>query len=343
MKRVAGTSVGVDYHTNSLRVTVMNSDGDTLVNRAIANDIVEFVRLVSRYGPVESVAVEASTGSAAFADAVKQLTGWRVKQCHPGYVHRMKANPDKSDKSDADLVCDLNRVGYLPEVWLAPAWIRHLRELVRYRQQLVAESTSLKLRVQAVRRNLRLKCPESSLWTKAGQAWLRGVLKDMPEHTAWVVKEHLEQLTEISKRIAASEARITKALVNDADMKKLLQEKGIGLVTAAILRAEIGDFHRFKSGKQLSRFCGYSPRNASSGERQADAGLIKAGNDNLRAVMLQAAHSLRLHNLRWRELSLKMQKEGKHPCVIVAAIANRFLRGLYYRMTRPEEELKAAA
>ena len=38
-----------------------------------------------------------------------------------------------------------------------------------------------------------------------------------------------------------------------------------------------------------------------------------------------------------------MQKEGKHPCVVVAAIANRFLRGLYYRMTLPEEELKAAA
>ena len=50
MKRVAGTSVGVDYHTNSLRVTVMNSDGERLVNRPIANDIEEFVRLVSRTG-----------------------------------------------------------------------------------------------------------------------------------------------------------------------------------------------------------------------------------------------------------------------------------------------------
>ena len=52
----------------------------------------------------------------------------------------MEANPDKSDKSDADLVCDLNRVGYLPEVWLAPEWIRDLRAVVRYRQQLVAQS-----------------------------------------------------------------------------------------------------------------------------------------------------------------------------------------------------------
>ncbi len=41
-----------------------------------------------------------------------------------------------------------------------------------------------------------------------------------------------------------------------------------------MLRAEIGRFDRFGSGKQLARFCGLSPRNASSGTRQADAGLV---------------------------------------------------------------------
>ena len=54
-------------------------------------------------------------------------------------------------------------------------------------------------------------------------------------------------------------------------MQKLLTMSGIGLVTAVTLRAEIGRFDRFRTGKQLARFCGLSPRNASSGQRQASA------------------------------------------------------------------------
>ena len=49
----------------------------------------------------------------------------------------MKSSPDKSDYSDGQLIADLTRVGYLPRVWLAPAYIRELRQLVNHRQQLV--------------------------------------------------------------------------------------------------------------------------------------------------------------------------------------------------------------
>ncbi|MFM9089489.1 MAG: hypothetical protein ACKOPT_15400, partial [Cyanobium sp.] len=48
----------------------------------------------------------------------------------------MRHNPDKTDKSDGFLLSDLNRVGYLPEVWLAPEEIQDLRTMVRYRKLL---------------------------------------------------------------------------------------------------------------------------------------------------------------------------------------------------------------
>jgi len=73
----------------------------------------------------------------------------------------------------------------------------------------------------------------------------------------------------------------------------LMSVPGIGFLTAITIRAEIGRFDRFVSGKQLSRFCGLSPRNASSGERQADAGMIKAGRSQLR-VVLAGWHALSL-------------------------------------------------
>ncbi len=60
-------------------------------------------------------------------------------------------------------------------------------------------------------------------------------------------------------------------------VKKLMSLEGIGLITAVTMRAEIARFDRFDSGKQLSRYCGVTPRNASSGTKQADAGLVRAG------------------------------------------------------------------
>lgn len=75
-----------------------------------------------------------------------------------------------------------------------------------------------------------------------------------------------------------------------------------------------------------------SPRNASSGQRQADAGLIKAGNSQLRAVLIQAAHRLILHHPRWAELAGQLREAGKPTNVIVAAVANRWIRWLYHQM-----------
>ena len=83
-----------------------------------------------------------------------------------------------------------------------------------------------------------------------------------------------------------AEQRIEDEVADDAVVRKLREQSGIGLITAATMRAEIAQFERFQTGKQLARFCGLSPRNASSGERQADAGLIKAGNQGLRAVLI---------------------------------------------------------
>ena len=92
---------------------------------------------------------------------------------------------------------------------------------------------------------------------------------------------------------------------------------------------------RFDTGKQLARFCGVTPRNASSGARQADAGLIKAGNPALRQVLIEQAHRLiRLHRGQWGKLAAGMLLRGKPKNVVVAAVANRWVRWLYYEMKR---------
>jgi transposase len=106
-------------------------------------------------------------------------------------------------------------------------------------------------------------------------------------------------------------------------------------VTAWVLRAEIGRFDRFRNGKQLARFCGLSPRNASSGERQADGGLVQAGHRQLRATLMEAAHRLIRFDPHWRMFADRLLRKGKPKCVVVAAAGNRWIRWLFYQM-QPE-------
>ena len=164
--------VGLDYHKDSIQVCIMDSTGKMLANRACANDSNALALMVAFFGDELEAAIEACSGSADIADELITKHGWSVALAHPGYVNRMKQSPDKTDYTDARMLADLVRVGYLPKVWLAPQDVRQLRTLVRYRQQLVNERRATKLRVTALLREHRVDAGKLRRWTRAWLAWL---------------------------------------------------------------------------------------------------------------------------------------------------------------------------
>ena len=333
---------GLDYHKDGVQVCVMDRTGKVLLNRRYANSWNEIAAAVSRYGGRVQAAIEACTGAANLARQLAEQAGWNISLGHPGFVARMKQNPDKSDFSDARMLADLVRVGYLPKVWLAPDQIVELRRLVRFRQQLVQARTRVKLRIRALLRDERLL-----LSTEAGNAWTKGwltLLRDYPrlrETSRWIMNQNLDELTNLVGRIREVEQRIEREVADDALVLKLREQSGIGLITAATMRAEIAQFERFHTGKQLAKFCGLSPRNASSGEKQADAGVIKAGNKGLRTVLIEAGHRLLRLDDRWRALGAKLSAKGKPKSVVIAAVTNRWIRWLFHQM-QPEQLATAA-
>lgn len=323
--------VGLDYHQYSVQVCVLDSSGNIIQNATRPNDWSEVARVVPEGGRVFA-AVEACCGAADFADELSSHTDWSVHLAHPGYVARIKQSPDKTDWADAKLLADLERVGYLPKVWLAPESIRELRRLVRYRQQQVNHRRNVKLRIRALLRDQRAKAPAGiNPWTKAWREWAESC-PEIGENSRWILTEHFAEVELLKQKIRNIEKRLTSFLADDLVAIKLLEQSGVGLVTAATLRAEIGRFDRFRSGKQLARFCAVTPRNASSGQRQADAGLIKAGNRELRRVLIEAAQRLKQLDEYWGEFADRMKERGKPSNVITAAVANRWIRGLYYEM-----------
>jgi transposase len=333
--------VGLDYHKDSIQACIMDPGGKILANRRCPNQVEGLVRLVATFGDDVHAAVESCTGAAALADELATRHGWSISLAHPGYVARMKQTPDKTDWGDARVLADLVRVGYLPKVWLAPEDVRQLRTLVRYRQQLVARRRAIKLRITALLRDARVEEP-CSRWTKAWLAWVASA-EGLGSEARWVINNHIKEYKHIMILIADAERRLCEVTADDPVIAGMVGLKGVGLITAATIRAEVGRFDRFTTGKQLARFCGLSPRNASSGQRQADAGLIQAGNPQLRATIIEAAHRLIRFDPRWAALAGRLRGAGKPACVAVAAVANRWVRWLFHQVEGGAIELKDVA
>lgn len=331
--------VGLDYHSRSVQVCVEDHGGKVLVNRRCGNSVQEILEVVPAGMAVSRAAVESCCGAADLAEALQAGPGWAVTLAHPGYVSRMKHNPDKSDYSDARMLAELCRVGLVPPVWLAPQGIRELRLLVRLRADLVGRAKTIKTRILATLRAQRVVEPEKpGRWSRGWRAWLTSAA-EISAAGRFLIDTHLSELDFLARRIKATEGQLGARTAGDAVVARLLQEPGVGKVTAWTMRALIGDFGRFANGKQLARFCAVTPRNASSGQRVADAGLIKAGDPLLKSVVIEAAHRLRRYEPRWEKLSEAMEERGKAASVTVAAVANRWVRWLYYQL----KEVQAAA
>lgn len=344
--------VGLDYHSKKVQVCVTcrreGADGGrVLLNRSVpasVEGVADAIASVCGAGAgatVQAVAIEACSGAAVFAEDLARRTGWSVVLANTQIIARMKPTLEKTDRSDAKVLAELCRTGYLPKVWLAPEPIRQLRQLTDLRRQHVQAGKKAKLRVLALLRELRIAEDAGvSRWTLAHLAWLRK-LGGLSPTSRWVLDTLLDELEHQHRARLRVEAQLRATTADDPVVAALRELPGVGEVTAWLLRAVVGDFARFQSGKQLSKYCGLSPLNVSSGERTADAGVVRSGDGTLKATLIQAAHRLARHDPRWRELFVTLKEVGKPTNVAVVAVANRWVRWLFYQIKEVPDPIRS--
>jgi transposase len=110
---------------------------------------------------------------------------------------------------------------------------------------------------------------------------------------------------------------------------------------AATIRAEVGRFDRFTTGKRwrvLRAVPGTPP--AASGRPTPGC---RAGNPQLRATIIEAAHRLIRFDPRWASLAGRLGGAGKPKSVVAAAVANRWVRWLFHQVGGGAIELKDVA
>jgi transposase len=141
--------VGMDLHRRRSVLVRMTEDGRKLETVRITNSAAALRAVIARAGKNARVVIEATYGWYWAVD-VLEAAGAEVHLAHPLGVKAYSYRRVKNDERDASDLADLLRMGRLPDAWIAPAEIRELREISRYRHQLVKARTSLKDQVHGV-------------------------------------------------------------------------------------------------------------------------------------------------------------------------------------------------
>ncbi|HIW42305.1 MAG TPA: IS110 family transposase [Candidatus Mediterraneibacter vanvlietii] len=171
-------------------------------------------------------------------------------------------------------------------------------------------------------------------WTQEHMKWLRslpaeGVYKD-------ILEEYMGTFTYLSDKIKRLDQKIEEFAQKEEyqePVKKLCCFIGIKTLTALTTIVEVGDFKRFPAAWNFSSYLGLMPGEDSSGSKEKRLGITKAGNAQVRKLLIEAAQSYSRGSVGNKSRALKQRQEGNPPGVInYADRANERLRRKYYHM-----------
>lgn len=121
---------------------------------------------------------------------------------------------------------------------------------------------------------------------------------------------------------------IDKEIMTNVDKSetKLLSIPGISYTTGAIILAEIGDIHRFKTDDQLLAYAGLDPSVYQSGNFEGNYKISKRGSSILRWAIYQSAQAIVRFDPVFKTYYLKKKSEGKRHRVIIGHVTKKLLR-----------------
>ena len=319
--------VGMDLHRRRSVLVRMTEDGRRLGMARITNSPQELRAQLARAGTSPKVVLEATYGWYWAADTLA-AAGAEVHLAHPLGVKAFTYRRVKNDERDAADLADLLRMGRLPEAWIAPAGVRELRELTRYRQKLVGLRTSCKDQVHAVLAKLGVPVTCSDIFGTAGSAWLDGLGLPQPYGGKVTSLRHLAG--ELTGEITMVSEVTADLLAGDRGYRVIQQLPGIGPVLAAVITAEIGDVHRFRTAAQLCSWAGLTPRHRESDTKVARGHVTKQGSRMLRWAVIEAVQRVPRDSVIGASKGAIIGRRGKEAKNIAKVAAARKLLTLVF-------------
>ncbi|HSZ92904.1 MAG TPA: IS110 family transposase [Acetobacteraceae bacterium] len=296
------TSIGyVALDTSKLRnavaIAVDGRDGEVRYLGEIDNTPAAISRLVRKlarqYTKVTFCYEAGPTGYGLY----RQITGLG-HECivaAPSLIPRKPGDRVKTNRLDALSLARQLRAGDLTAVWVPDPHHEAVRDLTRARGAAVRDLRVKRQQVSALLLRLGQPYPGKTTWGKTHLTWLAGrKLEHLEQRIAF--EEMLLAVRQASERIARLEQAI-RAMVPDWSLAPtataLMALRGIDLIAATTLLAEIGDLTRFRAPRELMAWLGMVPSENSTGERVRRGAITKAGNRRARSMLVECAWSYR--------------------------------------------------
>ena len=239
----------------------------------------------------------------------------------------------KTDRRDARKLADLLRAGLLTEVHPPSEEQEALRDLCRCREDV--RDDLMRARHRMSKFLLRRHCIYTQTkheWGTRHMAWLKALRFEDPASQA-TFDSYLLAIEHLDERMLQLENKLAEFGQQEPYREPvgwLRCFRGIDMVTAVSIVAELHDFRRFRSARELASYLGLVPRECSSGEREKRGPITKAGNGHLRRLLVEAAW----HNRHRPGISIPLRQRRKDQPARVIAIADRAQERLWKRCSR---------
>jgi transposase len=357
------TYVGLDVHKDTVAVA--------LAEAGRANDVRECGKITNTPTALKALAAKLSRGGRQLRFCYEagpcgygiqrqlSLAGHDCVVVAPSLIPRKPGDRIKTDRRDAISLAKLHRAGELTPVWVPDPAHEAIRDLVRARQAAVRSLRQARQQLTSflLRHGHHYHRPT---WTLMHRRWMAGLRFEQAAHHI-VLEDCIAAVEAATARRDRLEAHIEAALPDwsMAPVVRALQAlRGMALVAAATLVAELGDITRFANPRQLMAYLGLVPSEHSSGAARRQGGITKAGNGAARRMLIEAAWSYRfparvsreqllrqeglakpIRETAWRAQERlcrryrKLVRMGKSPAVVTTAIA-RELAGFAWAIAK---------
>ena len=228
----------------------------------------------------------------------------------------------KTDRLDAVWLCKVAERQMLRPSFVPPPPIRRLRDLTRYRSDLVSDRTGEKNRVEKLLEDAQIKVSvvASDIFGVSGRAMMAALINGQrdpavlaqlargrmraklsllqeaftgrfTDHHAYLLRRMLARIDALSADIADLDTRIEAEIAPFAEaVAKLDEIPGVGITAAHVIIAEIGvDMTLFPTPAHLSSWARFAPGIKESAGKKKGTGATGHGNPYLARVLGEAA------------------------------------------------------
>ncbi len=277
--------VGIDLHRATVVLAAVNDAGEAMNPITIpCSDTLAIASTVKALGSFRAV-IEACGTYRWLYDLLRPHG--TVFLAHPMRLRAMIQRRTKTDKLDAQLLANLLRINQIPLAYIPPEPYQQLRDLTRCRARLGRQLAEVKIQLRALLARQNRQPPSRTPFGARGLAWFRG--QDFGPVEDMVRDELLERFRHYAKQMTRFDQGLEEMRQAFPQAEALLDIRGIGLYSALLIVAEIGEPDRFRTAKQVGAYTGLTSRVHQSGGHCYQGSITRQGSPWLRWVLVQAA------------------------------------------------------